>query len=98
MVVWATPSSSPSCLWVRPRRRRCAARAASGVLLDLSIILTLLVLWVAPSLTRCKGGLKRRTLTAAVGSYYRWFVDHGGSGRLSGSTDPRKGIMRAKTH
>jgi hypothetical protein len=28
---------------VRPRRRRCAARAGSGVLLDLSIILTLLV-------------------------------------------------------
>jgi hypothetical protein len=28
---------------VRPRRRRCVARLGSGVLLDLSIILTLLV-------------------------------------------------------
>src|SRR5215211_3924822 len=28
----------------------------------------------------------------------RWFVDHGGSRRSSGSTDPRRGIMRAKTH
>src|ERR671914_1832732 len=55
--VWATPASSPSCLWVRPRRRRCAARPGSGMLLNLSIIRTLLVLWVSPSLTRCKSGL-----------------------------------------
>src|SRR5215216_6369793 len=36
----ATPASSLSCLWVRPRRRRCAARPGSGVLLELSIICT----------------------------------------------------------
>jgi hypothetical protein len=39
------------------------------VLLDLSIILTLLVLWALPSLTRCQSGLKRRNLRALVGSY-----------------------------
>ena len=35
---------------------------------------SLSLLWILPSLTRCEGGLKRRTLKAAVGSYQEAWV------------------------
>jgi hypothetical protein len=72
-VVWATPASWANCLWVRPRRRRCAARPGSDMLLEFSIIRT--PGCGHPSLTRCKGGLKRRTLKAVVGLAIRkhWY-------------------------
>src|SRR5215211_1143915 len=40
--------------------------------------------WVAPLLTRCQSGLKRRTLKAAVGSYQKaWASPQEGSGAMS---------------